>query len=102
MCNNISLQEQELIRSIADLIIQDHARARKIFGDFIQVITLYPELKDICLLVITSDNNELAFHKNLASEINKIDNKSIKNIFTSAFNSYINKNNIYKTSNKSY
>lgn len=102
MYNSISLQEQELIRSIADLIIQDHVRARNIFGDFTQITTLYPELSDICFFVTTFDNDELAFYKNLENEINKIDNKSIRNIFISAFNSYINKNYIYKTNNTLY
>lgn len=87
MQNDKSLQDKQLIRSIADLIIQDPSRARELFGNLNKVVSIYPELEGVCSLVtdLTSEN----YMKDLNVKINEIDNKVTKNIFLSALNHYM-------------
>ncbi|MGL6488781.1 hypothetical protein ACSZNF_17975 [Aeromonas hydrophila] len=94
MQNDKSLQDKQLIRSIADLIIQDPSRARELFGNFNKVLSIYPELEGVCSLVtdLTSEN----YIKDLNIEINEINNRVTKNIFISALNHYMtNRKEIY-------
>ncbi|MCF5874041.1 hypothetical protein [Aeromonas veronii] len=87
MQNDKSLQDKQLIRSIADLIIQNPSRARELFGNLKKVVNIYPELEGVCNLVtdFTSDN----YMKDLNIKINEIDNKVTRNIFLSALNHYM-------------
>ncbi|MEL7592703.1 hypothetical protein ACEUC8_01675 [Aeromonas veronii] len=93
MQNDKSLQDKQLIRSIADLIIQDPSRARELFGNLNKVVSIYPELEGVCNLVtdLTSEN----YINDLSIKINEIDNKVTRNIFLSALNHYINHKEIY-------
>lgn len=86
--HNISLQEQELIRNIADLIIQNPRRAQDMFGDFEQITQLYPDIRNICLLVNSGEHYYGSYEDKLIYEINRIKNPAIRNIFYSAINSY--------------
>jgi hypothetical protein len=86
--HNISLQEQELIRNIADLIIQNPLRAQAMFGNFEQIIQLYPDIRDICLLVNSGEYYNEHYQYKLIDEINRIKNPAIRNIFYSAIYSY--------------
>ncbi|NWA62878.1 helicase [Pantoea sp. B9002] len=90
MYDNKSLQDKQLIRSIADLVIQNPSRAREIFGNLDKIVQLYPELSGVRDLVLSylSEN----YLKELSYEINGINDKTTKNIFMSALNSYINSN----------
>lgn len=82
--HNISLQEQELIRNIADLIIQNPGRAQDMFGNFEQIIQLYPDIRDVCLLVNRGNHFSRHYKDQLIYEINRIQNPAIRNIFDSA------------------
>lgn len=88
MQNDKSLQDKQLIRSIADLIIQNPSRARELFGNLSQIVGLYPELEGVCNLVV--DLRSADYIEDLRHEINNIDNTITKNIFISAFNYYSN------------
>ncbi|HIE1305182.1 TPA: hypothetical protein ACXJRF_000029 [Serratia marcescens] len=96
MTNDKSLQEKQLIRSIADLIIQNPSLALELFGDLNKIVILYPELDGVCKLVtdFTSEN----YLDKLHGEVSKINNKVIKNIFISALDSHLkNKKLNYQT-----
>ncbi|EST56947.1 hypothetical protein K151_3201 [Proteus hauseri ZMd44] len=91
MYNEKSLQDKQLIRSISDLIIQNPSRARELFGDFNKIKTLYPELSEVCDLVLNlSLSDSDIYINNLHVEINKIPDKTTKNIFKSALDFYLN------------
>ena len=94
---NISLQEQELIRNIADLVIHDPNRAHAMFGNFEQIIQLYPELSGVFSLINNSngDHRTRYYQDVLTDEINRIRSPAIRNIFYSAINSYNNNNYYY-------
>ena len=88
MQDDKTLQDKQLIRAIADLIIQDPSRARELFGDLDKIVILYPELEGVRNLVtdLVSDN----YIKDLKGEIDLIKDKVTRNIFLSALNSYMN------------
>ncbi|MEQ9854587.1 MULTISPECIES: helicase [Pectobacterium] len=87
MKNDKSLQEKQLIRAIADLIIQNPSRARELFGNLDKIVMLYPELDDICKLVTEFISND--YIEKLSIKVNEINDKVTKNIFISALDSYL-------------
>ncbi|MEI7247945.1 helicase [Pectobacterium carotovorum] len=87
MKNDKSLQEKQLIRAIADLIIQNPSRARELFGNLDKIVMLYPELDDICKLVTEFTANN--YIEKLSVKVNEINDKVTKNIFISALDSYL-------------
>lgn len=91
MQNDKSLQDKQLIRAIADLIIQNPSRARELFGNLDKIVTLYPELDGVRNLVtdLISEN----YIKDLFVEVNEIKDPITKNIFLSALNYYISNQN---------
>ncbi|MGB8498804.1 MAG: helicase [Pantoea agglomerans] len=88
MYDNKSLQDKQLIRSIADLVIQNPSRAREIFGNLDKIVKLYPELSGVRDLVISYISED--YLQKLGSEIKTINDVTTKNIFMSALNSYSN------------
>lgn len=88
MQDDKTLQDKQLIRAIADLVIQDPSRATELFGNLDKIVMLYPELEGVRNLVV--DLRSENYIKDLELEINKIKDKVTRNIFLSALNYYIN------------
>ncbi|HEM6614371.1 TPA: helicase [Yersinia enterocolitica] len=88
MQDDKTLQDKQLIRAIADLVIQDPSRATELFGNLDKIVMLYPELEGVRNLVV--DLRSENYIKDLDLEINKIKDKVTRNIFLSALSYYIN------------
>lgn len=82
MRDNKSLQDKQIIRAIADLIVQDPTRAIELFGNMNDIISLYPELIGVRELVVNPPYEN--YLGSLELEIKKIVNNDTRSIFQSA------------------
>lgn len=85
MRDNKSLQDKQIIRAIADLIVQEPTRVIELFGNMDDIVSVYPELEGVRNVVIHFPAENYA--QMLESEIGKIDDKDTKSIFISALDS---------------
>lgn len=81
-----SLNEKQLIRSIADLIIKNPQRFREIFQAGDKVETVFPELEDVIAFLMMYDDRD--YHEKLRMEISGIADRQTQGIFEAALNSY--------------
>jgi hypothetical protein len=81
-----SLHEKQLIRSIADFIIENPQRFREIFGSKDKVESIFPELESVVDFVMMYDDRN--YHERLRSEISGVTDRQTKAIFEAALKSY--------------
>lgn len=81
-----SLNEKQLIRSIADFIIENPQRFREIFGSKDKVESIFPELEKVVAFVMMYDDRD--YHEKLRLEISGITDRQTRGIFEAALKSY--------------
>lgn len=79
----LSLQEQELLRSIFDMIFENHNRAIKVLDRFRNVKVLYPEVKDVLNIILFFENRDIKL-QSLEFYVKRVDNQGIRNIIQSS------------------
>ncbi|QIN94856.1 hypothetical protein CPT_Privateer_063 [Proteus phage Privateer] len=79
----LSLQEQELLRSIFDMIFENHNRSIKVLDRFRNVKVLYPEVKDVLNIILFFEDREIKL-QSLEFYIKRVNNQSIRNIIQSS------------------
>lgn len=81
-----SLHDKQLIRSIADFIIEHPQRFREIFGSKDKVESIFPELSGLVDFVMMYDDKN--YHERLSLEISGITDRQTRAIFEAALKSY--------------
>lgn len=81
-----SLHDKQLIRSIADFIIEHPQRFRDIFGSQDKVEGIFPELEGVVDFVMMYDDRN--YHERLRSKISGITDRQTRAIFEAALKSY--------------
>lgn len=84
-----SLNEKQLSRSIADLIIENPQRFREIFQTGDKVVTVFPELDDVIVFLMMYDDRD--YHEKLRIKISGIADRQMRGIFEAALKSYVRK-----------
>lgn len=81
-----SLNEKQLIRSIADLVIENPQRFREIFqaGDKVEIV--FPELEGVIAFLMMYDDRD--YHEKLRIKISGIADRQTRGIFEAALKSY--------------
>lgn len=79
----LSLQEQELLRSIFDMIFEDHNRSIKVLDRFRNVKTLYPEIRKVLNIILFYEGRDIKIQA-LEFYIKRVENQGIRNIIQSS------------------
>lgn len=88
MSNKKSIDDKQLIRAIADVVVHNPHFARDVFSSTTDVIHIFPELTQMSDFVLSFTSSE-QYYEQLEYEITNINDNETKAIFKSSLNSYL-------------
>ncbi|EOY4514105.1 hypothetical protein [Vibrio vulnificus] len=92
MSSKKSIDDKQLIRSIADVVVYNPHFARDMFSSTNDIVHIFPELNQISDFVLSFTTNE-QYYRQLRDVIIMINDNETRAIFQSSLNSYLLSNN---------